>query len=230
MRFTIETIGNWRKMMDQEADALSEANHRATMRRGDAIKNAVRANVKQSGIRRASAIANTWRGQGFPRSPKAHADRPAYVLGNKFLRVIEQLESGQEITFRGFGVIPIGIGLRVARQLKPGTPRTEWLREVRQALGVDRLISQKAKRSPQILLGAFVTGANGKTRFQAVGVVVKRVRGRKLLDHTRIIEREGANFGEQVANEAWPIFQAAAERIQNGPAAREQRGRLTVGG
>ena len=228
MRLQLSQIGNWRKMLDAEADALAEASHKATMNRGNAIKNAVRADIRKSRIRKAGAIANTWQGKGFPRSAKAHADKPAYVLGNKFLRVIEQLEKGDDISFEGgYGVVPAGLGLRIVRNLKPGTPRTEFLEEARKQLGVPRLTVQRAKRTNQLQLGAYVASNSGRTRFQVVARLVKGVRGVKLLNHSEIIAREGANFGEQVANDAWPIFEASVKRIQSGGAGSKEPRTIT---
>lgn len=205
MRLKLSQFGNWAKLMDADAAIYAESNHRATGKGGDRVKNALRADLRAAGIRRAGAMANTWQGKLFPRNAKAHAAQPAYVIGNKLLHVIEQLGSGGVIQFKGGrGVVPMGAGLRLVRSLRPGQPRTAWLALARQQYG-DRMVTRRYKGRVQ--LGVYEKTPAGKSKFVLLGVIVSSVKSPKLLNHQAILRRAGSEFPEEVARETMQQFE-----------------------
>lgn len=203
MKMTLATLGNWRELVQKDAEIFTRSLFGATVRFGEGAKNAVRADVKASGIRRAGAIANTWRGKGFATS-RGGDEKPAYVLGSNMLKVAEQFETGGDISFKGKGLIPTKAGLRLMRELARGAPRTAWIAKAREKFG-DRLVMHNFKGRTH--WGYWENTKSGKAKFVSLGVLVSRVRGKKLFNHSSILRRAATRFPTEVATDTMEQYE-----------------------
>jgi hypothetical protein len=186
MKLRLEELGDISAIADKEAALFAESSHRETGALGDGVKLAVRADIRKAKFKGAARLANAWRGKLFPRSPKAHAAKPAYVLGNNAERILSTFETGATIKAKGGALmIPIGPAKRV--KLPPFTPREKLPELVLRQYGAQRFVSQRLKKTRQLALGVF-TAAEGVRKFVPLFLLVKQVEAPDLLDAEKIIE------------------------------------------
>lgn len=226
MKFGLHELGNLREMADWEADVWAEGSHREMLSGGEAVKKDVRADIRRARIKNAGRLGNAWRGKIFPRSPKAHAAKPAYVIGNNASHILDTFEKGGEINAKGAALlIPIGPARRI--KLAPGQPRTMLPELARRQYGVARLVSHRLKRTREVVLGVW-SAAEGVRKFIPLFRLRKSVQAPNLLNAEDIIETAGKRLPDQHARGVWARFEAALAREGRSASVAERS--LVVGG
>jgi hypothetical protein len=196
VKIRLEELGDIRATADKEADLFAESSHREMGALGDGVKLAVRADIRKAKFRGAARLANAWRGKLFPRSPKAHAAKPAYVLGNNAEKILSTFETGATIKAKGGALmIPIGPAKRV--KLPAFTPREKLPELVLRQYGVQRFVSQRLKKTRQLALGVFTAAEGGKRKFVPLFLLVKQVEAPDLLNAEKIIEDAGKSLPDR---------------------------------
>lgn len=190
MNFAIDELGTLLESSEWARRLFAESNWRALAKYGSDLKEDVRANVRKSKIARAGRLAGSWRGRMFPANAKAHADRPAFVIGTNAPHIVETFEEGPVIKSKGGGLlIPIGPARRI--KLAIGEPRSALKRKALAMYGAQRLVSRRLKRTRQLALGVYTGAEGGGRKFIPLFVIVRQVQAPKLLKGYAIIE-EGA--------------------------------------
>lgn len=206
MNFKLEELGSIRAHADLASDVFAESVWHAQNKLGTDVKDAVRADTKQSGIKRSARLANSWRGRMFPQFPKAHARKPAYVLGSNAPHVVDTFEEGPVINARGGGLlIPIGVAKRI--KLRIGQKRSDLKFEVMRIYGVSRLSMGRMKKTGELVLGVYSAAEGGKMKFLPAFRLAKSVQAPRLLKGNAIIKQMAAAMPSRHSDETARQFE-----------------------
>lgn len=203
--------GKLQDSIDAQLRDLHGAYWRAMDRVVEAGKGRLRQDIIGGGFHRAQALANTWRGNVYPKE-KNSLDVAGWLY-NRARLLIEVFDTGTVIKVRGnaqFLAIPVGPSKAIVRRLqqqkrKGLIGRDSWGRfekddsyveQVARALGVDLVPIIAADRQSGVLVAAdnrtlTATGRNAKNQSAAptplfalakTATLGRRIKGRALLD------------------------------------------------
>lgn len=209
--FALALQGRLQETIDQQLKDLHGAYWRAMNRVVEAGKGRLRQDIIGGGFHRAQALANTWRGNVYPR--EKNSLEVAGWLYNRARQLIEVFESGTVIKVRGnaqFLAIPVGPSKAIVRRLqaqkKKGlSGRDSWGRfqrddsyvdQVARALGVDLVPIIAKDRQTGVLVAAdnrtlTPSGRDAKNQTRAptplfalakTATLRKRIRGQALVN------------------------------------------------
>lgn len=214
MQFKLEELGSLATTLERDRKLFAEANWTTLRARGDGIKNAVRADIRASGIKGAAKVANAWRGKMYPGNAGKHAKAPAYIVGSQAEKIVETFEDGPTIHFQGgTGLIPIGKARRI--KLRPGQPRTDLPAEALKLYGASKF-SMHRMRTGELALGVFSVLETGKSKFIPLFLMRKSVQAPKLLKGKKIIEQKAAEAAQRQPDEAFALFEQRREQATQG--------------
>lgn len=220
--------GKLQDSIDAQLSDLYGAYWRAMTRVVEAGKGRLRQDIIGGGFHRAQSLANTWRGNVYPRE-KNSLDVAGWIY-TRARMLVEVFDTGTVIKVRGnaqFLAIPVGPAKAIVRRLQAQKKkgligRDSWGRfekddsyveQVARALGVDLVPLIAADRQSGVLVAAdnrtlTRTGRDAKNQqaratplfaLAKTATLRKRIKGRALLDE--ILQGFPADFAHALAGE-----------------------------
>lgn len=185
MNFTVRDLGNIAREADEAQLAFATATWLATKRAGEIMLKAQREDVIASKIRRATAMAKTWRMVMRPKTVDT-SFRYAAIVFNRSRVFSEILASDRVARPKNGGALLVPIGRAAKLKLPVGKPRTALVQFARAEFG--EMIVGKLK-SGRLAIGVVKPAASGKARFEPLFLLLRETRGSKRVDPDAVYAR-----------------------------------------
>jgi hypothetical protein len=190
MNFTVRDLGNIAKEADEARLAFATATWLATKRAGEMMQKALREDVVASKIRRAPAMAKTWRMVMRPKTVDTSFRYAAIVFNRS--RVFSEILANDRLSRpKNGGALLVPIGRAAKLKLPIGQPRTALVKFAQAEFG--EMVIGKLK-SGKLAIGVVKPAASGPKggrggRFEPLFLLLRETRGARRVDPEGVYAR-----------------------------------------
>lgn len=206
MKVALQDLGSLADDANKAQDDFRFAVWKATQMTGFQLLRALREDVQKSGIRRAPAMAKTWRQAMRPTNERDAGDlRIAAIVFNRSPVFSRYLARSGEIRAPDGGPLLIPIGRAAKLKLPIGQPRRKLLFFAGQAFGS---LSFGRLKDGRAAIGVVTKSARGKERFEPLFLLRRSVTARARVQPNAIYARFAANAPERWFASLLAVFES----------------------